>query len=276
MQPADKEKLRKTFWIAILLGILIIGYYMFFIEPNALIVKRITLDVGLDEPVKIVFIADIHIETISDEFLERVIETANAEKADYILLGGDYTDSLMYTGDRLAPLQNLKSKKGTYAVLGNHDYYLYEMSCSIPEDSTAEEITVFLEFSGITVLRNEHVYTGDFILVGVDDEWACKDDYEETIEGVNSSGTAILLTHDQEAVPRNEFSRWDLILVGHTHGGQIRLPLIGSIPKLFGFKGEYDRGYYEFEDGGRIYTTSGIGGGPRFLAPPEITVIELS
>jgi len=276
MRPADEEKLRKTFWIAVLLGILIIGYYIFFIEPNALTVKRMNLDIGLNESVKIVFIADIHIETISDEFLERVIETANAEEADYILLGGDYTDSISFTRNRLAPLQNLNSKKDIYTVLGNHDYGYYEMTRATSVNETGGGITQFFESAGIIVLRNEGVDTGDFILVGVDNEWACKDDYEKAIEGVDFSGTTILVTHDQEAVPRNEFVKWDLILVGHTHCGQVRLPLIGSVPKLFGFRGEYDAGYYEFEDGGRIYTTCGIGGGPRFLAPPEITVIELS
>lgn len=276
MQPEEKEKLRKGFWILFIIAVLVFSYYIFFVQPNEIAVKTINIETGVNNPVKIVFITDIHIETISDEMLEETIELANAQEADYVLLGGDYTDSISLTKDRLVPLQNLKSKNGIYAVLGNHDYEYQEMTCATMVNETGDEITQFFESMGIDILRNEKVDTGDFILVGVDDEWACKDDYENASDEVDFSRTTVLLTHDQEAIPKDELTKWDLILVGHTHCGQIRLPIIGSLPKLIGFKGKYDAGFYDLGNGSYLYNSCGIGGGPRCLTQPEITVIELS
>lgn len=276
MRPDDKEKLRKGFWILSIIAVLVFAYYIFFVQPNEIAVKTVSIETEVNEPIKIVFITDIHIETISDDNFEEMIRLANAQEADYILLGGDYTDSLRISRDRLAPLQNLKSKNGIYGVLGNHDYEYQEMTCATTVNETGGEITQFFESMGIDILRNEKVDTGDFILVGVDNEWACKDDYEKASEGVDFSKTTILLTHDQEAIPKNELTKWDLILVGHTHCGQIRLPIIGSLPKLIGFKGEYDAGFYDLGNGSYLYNSCGIGGGPRFLTQPEVTVIEIS
>jgi len=133
-----------------------------------------------------------------------------------------------------------------------------------------------LELEGIRVLRNGNADLGGFTLVGVDDAWACESDYWKAVEGADRSRPIILLTHNQEAVPPQEYEGLGLVLVGHTHCGQVRLPIIGSVPKLFGFRGEYDAGLHRFGNDSYIYTTCGIGGGPRFLAPPEISVIDVS
>lgn len=276
-EAAAGIRLGAAVWLLAFAIIFAVSYYSWAIEPKGLVVKRSVVEIGLEKPVKIVFISDIHAETISDGFLESAVGMANAENPDYVFLGGDYTETGGAQIERLAPLRKLKAKKGAFAVLGNHDYLLGESACSSPDgDAAAEKTAAFLESMGITVLRNGNIDTGDFVLAGVDDFWACKSNYSKAMEGADRSRPVVLLTHNQESVPEDEYRKPNLVLAGHTHCGQARLPIIGSVPKLFGFRGEYDMGLYRLDGGSYMYTSCGIGGGPpRLLAPPEITVIEL-
>jgi len=81
------------------------------------------------------------------------------------------------------------------------------------------------------------------------------------------------LAHNQNDLEINKEIA-DLYLFGHTHCGQIRLPYIGSIPKIFGFQGDYDYRHYVVNDAD-VYTTCGLAPAPRFFNPPEITIINL-
>ena len=257
--------------------IFLAAYYAIYIEPLSLSVKKVQLHVGLDEPVKLAFISDIHVGSISDDFLKNVVEKVNEENPDYVLLGGDFVDSVSDIS-RLAPLQKLKAKKGIFAVLGNHDYgFASEIPCPSSEgENSAGKVAAFLESANITVLRNNKTDLLDLSLIGIDDFWACRSDYQNATLDVDRSRPMIVLTHNQESIPLYEYNRLNLVLAGHTHCGSIRLPILGSVPKLFGFKGDYDAGLHQFDNDSYIYTTCGIGVQPRFLAPPEITVIELT
>jgi len=258
-------------WLALIILLSALAYYAWNIEPHQLTIRKAGLNLSLEQTQKIVFIADLHVNGRSGEFLEQVADKINSEDPDYIFLGGDFVEK----GDevpQLSFLKMLKSGKGIYAVLGNHDYYLSQARCT---DENGSAVASALTSIGIKVLRNDNVDLGDFILVGVDDHWACKSDYPLAMEGVNFTKPLILLVHNQEAIPEGEYEKLDLVLAGHTHCGQVRIPLIGSVPKLVGFKGDYDAGLHQFDNDSYIYTTCGIAGGPRFLAPPEITVIEL-
>ncbi|MFH2100748.1 MAG: metallophosphoesterase, partial [Candidatus Micrarchaeota archaeon] len=206
----------RYFWLAFLAALIIFSYYVFFFEPGQIVVKKTKLDIGLNESIRIVFISDIHVETISDEYLGQVVVAANSQNADYIFLGGDYSDGGSQIS-RLAPLGDLQAKKGQFAVLGNHDYLYDETSCSKSQEETGNEISSLLESMSFSVLRNDVAELDGFTLVGIDDEWACRDDYFSAIEGVDLSGPGILLTHNQEAVPYDEYQNWNLILAGHTH-----------------------------------------------------------
>jgi predicted MPP superfamily phosphohydrolase len=249
--------------------------YMFWIEPSTIHTTYTQVD-GSD-PMKIVFVADIHSWSISEEYLNEVIVKINSEKPDYILLGGDFINGVESEIPKLGLFKNLSAKKGVYAVLGNHDYNLGEPRCAgLAGIALSEKIESKLNESGIQVLRNENVQlSNSTVLVGLDDYWACQTNYSKAVKGSEGYDTKMLLTHNQEAIPTDKMNNWNLMLVGHTHCGQIRLPIIGSIPKLLGFKGEYDAGYYRLGNNSSIYNSCGIGGGPRFLAPPEITVIEI-
>ena len=84
----------------------------------------------------------------------------------------------------------------------------------------------------------------------------------------------IVLTHNQNKLEINS-EKGDLYLFGHTHCGQVRLPIVGSVPKIIGFEGEYDYRHNVVNETD-VYTTCGLTPGPRFLNPPEITMINLS
>jgi predicted MPP superfamily phosphohydrolase len=220
----------------------------------------------------IVFISDIHIETISDEFLEGVVQKVNAEKPDYIFLVGDFADGGSYPIKRLTLFAELKSKEGIFSVLGNHDYPVF--ACD--SNTTENQISDFLSTREITVLRNENIDLEDFVLVGVDELWACRSNYSKAMADVNQSRPLIMLVHNSDAIPEDEIEKLNLVLSGHTHCGQVRFPLIGSPLRIVGLISEYDMGLYKFDEDNYLYTTCGIGGGPRFLAPPEISVFEIT
>jgi predicted MPP superfamily phosphohydrolase len=267
-----EERLKNAFWILVLIIIIITSFYALFIEPNNLIVKRTELNLGLDESIKIVFISDIHIEMVSDDFLLKTIEIVNGEHADYIFLGGDFADAGTGNLKRLEHLSDLKAKKGVYAVLGNHDYSVF--ACNT--NSSYNEISEFLSLQEITVLRNEKFDLEDFTLVGIDELWACKSNYSKAMENVNYSRAIIVLTHNSDAIPEYELEKLNLVLSGHTHCGQVRLPVIGSPLQIVGLISKYDEGLHQFDNDSYLYTTCGISGGPRFLAPPEVSVIEVN
>ena len=264
---------------SILLFALIL-FYTFRIEPNCINTTYTHLEFGIENPIKIAFISDIHSDTVSSEFLHDVVKKINLEEPDYILLGGDYISNKEDDLFKLSELSNLRAKKGKYAVIGNHDYDIWnEVGCSQEsKDGITENISSYLEELGITVLKNQNVeLEKEVVLIGLDDFWSCKTNYLEAMQGTQDYDVKIILAHNQDSVSLKEIEGSLLLLAGHTHCGQIRLPIIGSIPKTFyNFSGEFEMGHHEIDEKMHIYTTCGIGGGPRFLASPEITIIEIS
>jgi len=250
--------------------------YALEIEPNQLTIIRENMSIGLEKPVKIVFITDIHIETLSDGFLQSALDAANAEDPDYIFLGGDYAGIPGPEMEGLAALNELHAAKGIFAVLGNHEYLVGDSCPNEHGIENAENMSAFLESMGIRVLKDDTVETEDFTLIGLDEYWACRSDYEKIFRDMNGSQPTVVLTHDQESIPEERYESISLVLAGHTHCGQVRLPIIGSIPKLQGFKGKYEMGIHQFDNDSYLYASCGLGIKPRFLSPPDITIIDLS
>lgn len=260
--------------------------YALFIEPDGIAVKTVKLD-GTGTSMKIVFMTDFQRDDADPYFVQRAVELANRENPDLILLGGDYVERDESELPSIAPLRELKAKHGVYAVLGNHDYGIaHAIRVDAPpysamNDSLAETIRGFLEESNITLLENENRRFDGVILIALDDVWAGKRNEAKALEGIDDNSTdimgsrnyRILLSHNQDDLVISD-STADLYLFGHTHCGQVRLPFIGSVPKMFGFRGDYDYGLYSV-NGSRVYSSCGLASGPRLLAPPEVTVIEL-
>ena len=219
---------------------------------------------------RIVQITDVHIgPTLRRDWLARIVARINALEADAIVITGDLVDgSVAALSEHVAPLAELRAREGVFFVTGNHEYY-----------SGAQEWVDHLTGLGIRVLRNERVALEGFDLAGVDDYSAHEfghghgADYEKALGGRDPSRAVVLLAHQPRAVTEAARHGADLVLSGHTHGGQL-FPWNLVVP----LQQPYVAGLHEHH-GTLIYVSCGTGfwGPPmRVGAPAEITSLELS
>jgi predicted MPP superfamily phosphohydrolase len=206
--------------------------------------------------------------------VERVVAKVNAARPDLIALVGDYADPSVPLGEPVAPEQvaaalgRLHAPLGTFAVLGNHDWYHY-----------GEQVPRALRQAGIEVLENDAValeHKGAVLWVaGLADMRERDADPVVALAMVPDSQPVIALTHDPDMFPQLS-ARAAVTLAGHTHGGQIGLPLLrrAAAPTKHGYTG----GEVRDPGGGYMYVSRGIGttGVPiRLAAPPEIALLRL-
>jgi predicted MPP superfamily phosphohydrolase len=229
---------------------------------------------------RIVQLSDIHLDEYTEPFfLERIVRQVNTLAPDLVLLTGDFIThgSLTFIAGghavhRCAEILTTLTAPLRYAVLGNHDV-------SFNGPLVIETLTTH----GTPVLVNQYVpierNSARLWLCGVDDPGTSHPDLDLTIP-VKPDGPVLLMVHEPDyaddviAHPRGPLV--DLMLAGHSHGGQIRLPFLG--PLILPPMGEkYPEGYYRFNQM-QLYVNRGIGtvGLPfRLNCPPEITVITL-
>lgn len=245
--------------------------YCFYYEPNKLEVNRITIYDEQLSGLKIVFASDFHIKPHQQKRLEKIVETINEQNADIVLSAGDYvsghSEILTMPINKIAKgLGKIKSKYGFYTSLGNHDKYL-----------GTERIRTALEEYNITVLNNENIKINidgkEIYIVGIQYKHKNTKLIEKALNGTKEP--IIFLTHSPDEfykIPNNV----NLILAGHTHGGQVVLPFVGAILTGSIYRDRFLYGFKEL-DGKKIITTRGIGVSIlplRFNCPPEIMVIE--
>jgi len=222
---------------------------------------------------RIVHISDIHLgQWISAKRIEGVVNLVNKLKPDLVAITGDSVSYVVNEPvlDMLRFLKNLKPKDVTVAVLGNHDHWV-----------GADEIRKVMDESKIIELEND-VYTlrrGDarLYIAGVDSITLEKQDLDAVLRKLPSSGPAILLAHEPDFADESAATgRFSLQLSGHSHGGQMIIPGIGTP-----FRGSEFRKYPlgEYQVGNMVqYTNRGLGTNVfwiRINCPPEITIIRL-
>ncbi len=234
----------------------------------------------------ITVIADLHAggPNMGIERIRTIVDTANALRSDLMLLLGDYVATHRFVTEPVpsvvwaAELARLKAPLGTFAILGNHDWWFHRA-----------EIRQALQATGIPIFENHATRIGEpgsrFWLAGLGDQLAYPqkgggfrgiDDLPATLAQVSSDDPVILMAHEPDIFPRVP-DRVSLTLAGHTHGGQIRLPLIwpGFVPSSYGARFAYGH----IREGGREMVVSG-GLGTSFVpmrlgVPPEIVRIDL-
>lgn len=229
---------------------------------------------NLKKPYIIVQISDIHIGgLITKNFIKSMVDKINLLNADIVVITGDLVDTkLEFARPALDELKNLQSKYGTYFIVGNHEYF-----------HGVKPIIDYVNSLGIKTLENENVYIGEknegFYLAGVYDRFGFRygsyiPDINKALENCENNPT-ILLAHQPKYINEiKDTKNIDLILCGHTHGGQI-------FPFNFLVKLEqpYVKGLHQHNDTTQVYVNKGTGfwGPPmRLGASSEITVLRLS
>jgi predicted MPP superfamily phosphohydrolase len=256
-----------------------LGAWSLWIEPRRLVVRREELELpawpaGLDG-LRVGLLADLHtgVPHAGLDAVARAVDALMGERPDLVCLLGDFIDrrSLLARpvdadalAARLAPLGG--APRGAVAVFGNHDWY-----------AGAGRIAAALGGVGIPVLENDAAPAGPGLwTAGVGDYRIRGAHVGRALAGVPQDEPVLLLSHDPDAFPFVP-TRVALTLSGHTHGGQVGIPLLRRpfVPSHYGER--YLRGHV-VEDGRHLYVSSGIGtsGLPvRLLVPPEVVILTL-
>jgi len=245
---------------------------------------------------RVVHLTDLHVGPFFGRTaLKRVVTLANACRPDVVVLTGDFVNfrSLRFLAGATAELSELRARLGVFACLGNHDHW-----------EGVEAVCAALREAGVTVLVNESVeLAAGLWLAGVDDRMSGEADPQKTVHGVPTGAAVVLLSHNPTILPEVAGHPW-LVLSGHTHGGQVALPLVGArhTPTLPGWRWvvqqyegvgvrvhggrsdaiathRYPAGWYR--DGqAALYVSRGIGLNQtwpfRLNCPPEIACLALT
>lgn len=324
------------------MGALLAGY-AYLHEPFDVRLERLTLHLPRDKGrlpekgLRILHLSDFHFrgaEAREERKMERVRQIASGLEYDLVVHTGDF---LHHDGGRenvTALMGSLpRPRLGAYAVLGNHDYAVYDMSRAIGytwrnfvaresrqglarppalQESRAERTRQVLRFGrhllfnridgeptgtndvarlryelesrGVQVLHNAslHLHRAgrdgvDLVLAGVDDVQEGHPDLAAAFAGVEDDALVLLLSHNPDILQAPAAHRADLVLAGHTHGGQIVLPFVGPAHTQSELLSRKRAAGYVNVNGTQIYISRGLGEGIplRFGAPPHLSLITL-
>jgi predicted MPP superfamily phosphohydrolase len=261
---------------AVILGGILLDSVL--IEPRWIRVNRYRFPVA-DLPkafqgFTIVHLTDLHCSKyVSVGYLRKVVRKVNALSPDVIVITGDFvrgSSDPAYAEEVGNLLADLRASNGVFAVPGNHDYW---SGIETVERAVSKAGIRFLTNANVTIERSgEHL-----VLCGVDDLWEGVVNFSDALKGTESASPRILLMHNPDSFEEAAQYPFDLILCGHTHGGQIVLPLIGPplVPSRYGKL--YAAGFFR-KNGRSMYVNRGVGLVPpavRFCCRPEIAVFAL-
>lgn len=272
-KPKNKTK-RVLLSILSLLILLIIAlpFYAWKVEPFLVHVNHVELGKKNERtPLNVVQISDLQVsEYYETNRLDKVIEKVNAQKPDILLFTGDLFDNYSKYPEQSAPmiekLKAFKANIGKYAVWGNHDYG--GGAVRVYED--------VMSAGGFTVLRNqgETLTLSDgrqVFLGGLDDSLLGNPSVSDTLAYRQNYDYAITMTHEPDVADAFIGTDTQLVLAGHSHGGQVWLPFY-PIKNVLAEK--YTRGLYQLDAITQLYVNTGIGTTSihaRFGVIPEVT-----
>jgi hypothetical protein len=221
---------------------------------------------------KIVQLTDLHHSLFTPlEEIKRAVHLTNRLRPDLIVLTGDYvTFSRDYIWPLAQALGKLRARWGIFAVLGNHDFQV-----------DPDEVTRALRSERIRVLRNSHyplrAASTALWIAGVDDLWWQADDLDAALRSVPARDPKILLCHNPLGIHAAARRGIDLVLSGHTHGGQVLLPVFGALYGRSKLGERFIAGWNRLNDT-QIYISRGIGKvlvPLRVGCPSEISCLRL-
>lgn len=253
--------------------------WAFWYEPASLVNDATSLSLPRWPPgapeLRVALLADLHVGSPWNDLdkLQRIVERTNAARPDLVLLLGDYVIHGVVGGSFVEPepiaevLAGLSAPLGVFAVLGNHDWW-YD----------ARRVTAALQQHGIAVLEDEAVRlvhgAAAFWLMGLGDLWEGLHDIEAAMAHVTDDAPILAFTHNPDLFPRVP-TRVALTFAGHTHGGQVDLPLLGQL--IVPATRKYVEGHV-VEGGRHLFVSPGLGTSilpVRFRVPPEISLVTI-
>ncbi|WP_425996384.1 metallophosphoesterase [Caulobacter sp. DWR1-3-2b1] len=264
----------------------VLGVWTFLVEPRVLVTREVVIEspTWRGPPVRLGLISDTHVAAphVDARRIQKIVARMNALSPDVVLLLGDYAGGHEPAAMRAAPqrseilrgvaaFKGLRARYGVYAVLGNHDWWY---------DGPAIESALTL--AGATVLENGAVAVdrpeGRLWIAGLADLESTRKQpsYPTALASLPPNEPVVVMSHWPDpfvAAPR----RVALTVAGHTHCGQVNLPLVGRLVHASHAARRWGCGIY-VEGGRQLYVTGGVGVSilpVRFRAPPELVVITL-
>jgi len=272
----DRREFVKGLIAAPLVAVSAASAYARLIEPYNYLISETDISIRDLPPAfegfRITQLTDIHHSRILGiNEVRRMVNLAQQTKPDMFVLTGDYTTTYRrYIEPCAEALAGLRAPEGVWAILGNHDHY-----------TDPELTTRALQRQHIAVLNNAHTTLqrgSDAIqLSGIDDwSWAAND-WARAFSGLRPNTPTVLLSHQPSVLDLEETKSVALILSGHTHGGQVKLPFLGAPARFATQDLKYARGLFR-SGNTQLYVSAGTGviGLPlRFGVRPEIAVLRL-
>lgn len=260
-----------------LLSILLVGVfiYAFFIEPKRIVLHDYELGQNKgQQPLKVLQLSDIHIQSdYSVEQLEKIVAKTNTQQPDIVVFTGDLFDNYAEYGpteEVIQTLSKLSAPLGKFAVFGNHDHG--GGATRVYPDILAASGFQLLQNSGTSILLSDEksVYIG-----GLDDALLGNPSVTDALANKNTNQYTILLSHEPDIVDTFLNEDIQLILSGHSHGGQVRMPFF-SIKNIMSEK--YFAGLYPLSESMTLFVNTGLGTTAipvRLGVPPEITLFNI-
>lgn len=281
-----KKKSGRIFACLLLLSAVFIAYSAY-VEPYWVKVRvQPILFNKIKQPLRVVVVGDWHIRPGKGAwFIKREVQKIAKLKPDLIIMTGDFLffDDFDKFADDLRALTALPKIAPTITVLGNHDYGIGDPTGSFLYTDSHREISQILAEGGVKVLADNYerikIKNTDIEIAGFDETWLKYKNRKNIIDGFDPSAELkIAVSHNPEAAFEDIASKFDLMITGHTHGGQVRLPFIGALVDAGTMLPKKEYGKYITNHAPPIFNTVGIGeSGPhlRFWNRPEIAVLDI-
>lgn len=220
---------------------------------------------------RIAFLSDLHVASFMQQRLYATcLDVIRGHGVDAVILGGDFVTwakDIRVMAEVLT--DGLAARDGSFAVLGNHDYW-----------ADADAVIAALTHRGVRFVHNRSVAIrrgdAELHIAGIEEVYRGNPDVDGTLSAIPVDVPRIVVSHHPDIIDKIGDQRIDLLLCGHTHGGQIRAPFFGALLVPAWHEAKYDQGFFQVRNT-LMYVGRGVGAVPpvRVLCRPEVPIFDL-